>query len=571
MDAEPSPPWTGIARTVLLAVGVVAILTIGSLLALRAVIDGEWVRARVRGRLGPSYAVDLDAAQPGGWAQSLRLDRLRIHRTGTSEGAALRSPALGDRTLRDLTIDTTVLHDLHLWRFLTTGEVRFETIVLESPVLTLESAPEGAPGSPSSTERPSRPRRATTPNRLPRYPALPPGLRSLGADTVRIRSGRMRTKNPRDSLDSDPAWAGIDLIARSAGGEADSTYGGHRLLRGAAIDFHVDRYRRTLRRGLYALEIGGLNGSTRPGVLRADRVSVRRHVPPAVFRERIGERDPEYEVALHSVEVAGLAFGPLLREGAFVAGSVVVDSADVRILLDERIPKTPELPPVLPHQWAARTARAVRIDTLMVPDARVTYAVHPESGTPRGRLAFTEISAEARNLSTEHYDAVAPAGSPDPRPAVLQAEGLLAGMGRFRLDLEMPLPSDDLSFTLRAAVGPMDVPALNAMLIPVNGISIERGSLDTLWSEAVVRAGSARGTVSARYQDLNLSFVRDGSVADRVWGRFKSLLVNRVAVASSSGPEVRTGRIAHRYRPDTAFPKFVWRSVRSGILDLIER
>lgn len=156
-------------------------------------------------------------------------------------------------------------------------------------------------------------------------------------------------------------------------------------------------------------------------------------------------------------------------------------------------------------------------------------------------------------------------------PAIIDATTRVAGAGRLAITIRLPLRSPTLSFSYEGRLGPMDPRAFNDALVPLSGVRIESGHLDSLRFSAQVEDGEARGTLHGTYRSLDVEVV-DEDKGRSLGTRLRSFVLDKLMVKSSNTPDdppLRTGTIEHEYEEGDTFFKFLWHSLRSGLYSLV--
>lgn len=137
---------------------------------------------------------------------------------------------------------------------------------------------------------------------------------------------------------------------------------------------------------------------------------------------------------------------------------------------------------------------------------------------------------------------------------------------------QVPIRSRDFDLNFRGNIGRMDATVMNQMFLPVDGIRIESGAVDSIWFDVDVRDGSASGALVALYSELEVEKVDRDSEGGGLIAWLQSLFVD-ATLESRNPPEEeappRAGTVQHTRQPPDSFFKFLWESVRSGLLSVV--
>lgn len=125
---------------------------------------------------------------------------------------------------------------------------------------------------------------------------------------------------------------------------------------------------------------------------------------------------------------------------------------------------------------------------------------------------------------------------------------------------------------LEGGAGPAALEPVNAVLLPLEGLRIDAGRLDSLWFRVDLEETVATGGLVAVYRDLRIS-VRDPETGGGGLANWARSVVAGWRVRSDNLPgedgSLRSGRIAEPVAPDDGVLRIVWTAVRAGIRDLV--
>lgn len=206
-----------------------------------------------------------------------------------------------------------------------------------------------------------------------------------------------------------------------------------------------------------------------------------------------------------------------------------------------------------------------RIDSVRLVRGAVRYTERRAGQPGTGTLLFDRLAAAAKRV---------PFGSRpnSARDTVrVSVHGRIAEAAPIWLRASFPERSDVLSFETRGGVTSLELPALNSIVRPTEGIEITGGRLDSLRFSLVVHSGHAVGRVTPVYAGLGLSLQdprTGGSGLDEHLREFVLGLRLNARNHPGDGDDFRTGTIDYRSSPGQTFLAFVWRALFSGLRDV---
>jgi hypothetical protein len=271
-----------------------------------------------------------------------------------------------------------------------------------------------------------------------------------------------------------------------------------------------------------------------------------------------------YAMTASSLRVHGVRRWSLLR-GSIVADSVTVDGARIEIYLDRTAgPPPPVKPATLPHVSFQAIDRPVSIGVIRVTDTQITYSEKARDGGRPGTIQFTDLWATVYNV-TNDSTRMTPS-----TPCTIDLRTRIAGAGRLDATFGYDLLSSRLNMTYRGTVAGMRAEPLNDLLVNLEGIRITSGVVDSTWFDFQVRDDIATGKVQVLYHDLGFEAL-DKVTLDRGWmARFQTVMADKTKLNHSNPPDDRTPAkvvtIVRERSPETKLFKFLWESLREGIL-----
>lgn len=289
------------------------------------------------------------------------------------------------------------------------------------------------------------------------------------------------------------------------------------------------------------------------------------HVAPTSsdegYFQRLPARADRIRADLPMVRGRGVDLQTVLR-GGLVARVVDIDSADVDVLSDRRLPPAPRAgEPTMPTDLVRSFRGEVRIDTLRMA-GRIAYGEIPDrpAGRP-GRIVFEQFDGRVRDVSS----------APDAPPMVLDA-AMLVFDAPAEIRIEIPSRTSGYRMDMSGRVGELDLTRLNALTVPLQGIEVQGGRLAAMRFAVTVDGRSAGGTVWAAYRDLDVQMVDRETGEGGLFDDIKSFVTNTFVLrgenmpGSGDGEGTRPGAVrVYVERQDPFFTR-VWAPIRSGLM-----
>lgn len=547
-----------------MALGVIALLVVyGALsIVLHVVVDADYVATRVNDALRRSTAgahrVDIESVGWNVWNRSVRAEGVRLRPAAPSSSSEENAASRPARRYH-VTVEAVQLGGIHLGALLWERTLRLNALTVQRPRMTVEmdavAARDTAANASVHDSTAARSVHQAWAQRLP----------ELAVQRVRINDGAVSLQRA-PGRPSDTLW-GLSLQLEGAVIDSAAAQDSSRVLFSEAATVSIGGYRRVFNDSLYAFALGAAQASTRDSSLTVTSLRVAPTVPDRVFMERHGHRVDRYKSTARRVALRGVDYRQFVEQRAMRVEAAYVDSLIVDVYRDNHFPRDPApSSPPMPGETFQGLQRAVRIDTIRVTSRRIRYTERPEGVPQTGSIAFKDVAASIYNVTND------PGRMTRDTPAVVDATARVAGAGRLRTIIRVPLLEPGLNVSYEGQLGPMDAQAFNPTFVNLAGVRVENGHVDTLRFAADVRRGQATGTLHGIYRNLEVETLDQATGERGLKKRIETFILNRVALESSNtreGDEPRIGTIEHTHVEQHSFFKFLWLTLRSGLLSLM--
>ncbi len=536
--------------------GVVALvaLTIGAEIAAHAIVNSGFIQERLGSRLGPRFAVRVRSVGFSLVRGSLDLRGLDVRRADTASSPAGVGPRLRVAHLDMRGLDRMALllgHSLSMSRL----ELDDASLLVRAHALT-----------------------RSTRSRMPPQERLGRSLPRVEIGEVVLRRARLvLARDDGSALDSVSGLSGrfSDVRTGSSGRIQDG-----RVLFSRDVQLRVPTIHHETADGLYALDVDSLRLATGDSTLRVVRARWGPTVSQAEYARRLSRRRDYLDLSADSLAARHVDFASLVSsEHGIQAG--LVRAAKVRVLVwdDKSLPAGPDTAHHrLPDGWLRSVGPPLALDTVVMESGSITYQETPEGGDSFGSVSFGQVHGTVLHLLNGRAGALRRAAGADsaasPGPTVLDASARLLGKSPMRVTVSGDLTGHSLSLHLRGGLGAMSAAALDSATVPLAGIHITSGRIDTVAFDYRMGDSAATGTVRLLYDSLGVQRVRPGETSPGLLQRIATSVMDRRIRHSNPeepGGEPRVGRVGHLRGPHETFWAYLWRALRSGILDVIEK
>lgn len=513
------------------------------MLAARAVVHSHWMHARVEEKLrsvvstavGPSYSlrigkVDIDPI--GG-------DLAIMDVTLDADTGLLDSLRHGrERFLLGARAGRIAVNGLSYWRLLLEEEIRITTATVYAPVVRYIYASHRGARTPLATEAP--PAQDT------------PDVLSIGELIVTEASGRVVDLNERAP---DLSIGRLDARAHELHIRLPNLGEPLEWVVGEAqvdiLDIAAELP------PLYDLKIAHVGLIHPEGLASIDSLRYMPRVDRRTTHQHLHEMTTIYALDVRSIAMARVDLYRAFAEQQVEMGSLTVDGAFFDVFLDKSIPDALSHFMPLPVTALRNVPFGLRVDTLRLTNADMTYSERFEVENGYGDLRLTGIGATIMNVTNDTLLALVDSSLHGTVDAKLFDAGILHGA------YEAPLASTKDAFTLDVTVRDMPLSAANKMSENLIMLRADSGWIGSLKLHMSANNDSAMGSFALKYSDAWLRIVR----ADGGKRALLTQLANTAVHHDSKDrpPEERTMLLRIGRKKDRSLFNFIWSFTREGL------
>jgi hypothetical protein len=323
-------------------------------------------------------------------------------------------------------------------------------------------------------------------------------------------------------------------------------------------------------KGVNRIKIGSSNFSLLAGTFAARDFEF---VPDTTLvAQRIKDGKPvktKNSIIISSLHIDGIRVWPLLHR-KIIIDSITLDGAKfdistVRTPGPKPAPNPNAKPATLPQTSFQALGMPVRINMIRLTNSIMAYSETARDGARPGTIRFSDMDMKISNVTND--STLMTAGT----PCTIHASTLLNEAGRLDVTFGYDLLAPKLSMTCRGTVSRMKAEPLNELLENLNGIKITSGVVDSCQFDFKVDGDDvARGTVELLYHELDIQMEDKVTLDQDLMARLKTFINDKAKMHSSNPPDedkpVTVATVARPRTPQTPLIKFLWETLREGIL-----
>jgi hypothetical protein len=365
--------------------------------------------------------------------------------------------------------------------------------------------------------------------------------------------------NYRDDLASvGTQLKGIDLRVTDLNVTSDSTSFGDRF---GLIEFEVDSVIHKTENDYYVIEGNEVSFSSETGDFSITEFFIKPQLTPRELPAQVGHEIDHFNIRSGSIQLHALDVDELISNNHFKARNFTAQKLKVEISRDKNHPDKPKNEGPLINTQFSNLPFSVTLDSLSLSDGYIGYREWKEGQDTSGTVFFDAVEIKMANL--QNLD----------KEQTIHAEASTMFLNESKLSVEFEFSLDENgSQTITGTLDEIDLDVLNPVLIPLTLIRLDDGTIHSLEFNFDLNEIEAIGEFIAIYDDLSLNILNKDDHQQNTGNRIVSFLANNIQVRSSNGGEnPRTGEISYEREEGQSTVNYWWKSLRSGMKDLIQR
>lgn len=327
------------------------------------------------------------------------------------------------------------------------------------------------------------------------------------------------------------------------------------------LEFEIDTVIHNTESDYYVIEGNQVSFSRETGDFLISEFFVKPQLSPMELPAQVGHEIDHLDIRSGPVELHALDLDEWFLNGHLKARSITADRLEVEISRDKNHPDKPKnARPLLNTQFSGLPF-SVSIDSLAWRDGFISYREWSEGQDSSGTVFFDSVDAVITGIQNRK------------REETIKAEASTMFLNESKLMVQFEFSLDDVgSQKIDGTLEEIDLKTLNQVLVPLAQVQINDGHLHSIEFNFQLDQTAATGDIICIYEDFSLSFLQDESHEKSTGNRILSFLANNIQIRSSNeGEEPRSGEISFERELGQSDVNYWWKSLRSGIQDLIKR
>ncbi|MDO3626845.1 hypothetical protein [Mucilaginibacter sp. BT774] len=335
-----------------------------------------------------------------------------------------------------------------------------------------------------------------------------------------------------------------------------------RLLYCRDIVAELNNYSGRSKNGLYQYKIKSLRLSTKTSRLDIQGLDLKPVKPDVFFKN--SEKD-RFDVHLDTLRIDHFDYLGYHKYRVINASHMTLNSGSLNLFSNPKfILKITDRERTYPNFGLKEIRADLNIDTIDVKRINVSYTEYNHKSDQTGTIAFNNSSGRILNVTTNKQALV--------RNNICSVNLTSYFMNRGKLDAQFTfnLTDENLPFTYKGSIGPMDLTVLNPAIMPLGLIKVNNGRLTSFEFDIKADNSVSKGRVALLYNDLKVTVLKADTINDKLKHMTIASLFANVMVLKHDNPDTpgeapRSFNVNYERPRDYPFFKNIWHTLLTGI------
>ena len=303
------------------------------------------------------------------------------------------------------------------------------------------------------------------------------------------------------------------------------------------------------------LKINALHGSTEEDIVKFENVFMGQLRPNKTGSLLVIENK------IKSIKMQHVDFHYLLKQGGLSMKEMYVDGLNLSILQYSDV-NNGSSAGKMPNELIKTIPVYMRIDNLVVQNSYVIYKDKSSKVKNDGQITFEQTNLRVSNLTNDKRMMTAE------HPAELWLQTKIMGDGDLKLNIKMPLLSENFDYSYTGNLGPTNATCFNSML-QYGGMKLEDGKVEAQNFNVEVKDGKAVGAMLLIYHDLHASVIKKQSGKEEKLATGIADIVLKKKNKKHNKLSAKVAKVNYRQKKTDDFLSYTWASISDAIVKTV--
>lgn len=335
-----------------------------------------------------------------------------------------------------------------------------------------------------------------------------------------------------------------------------------RLLYCRDIVAELNNYSGKSASGLYKYKVKALRLSTKTSKLDILGLDVKPVKADVFFKQ--SEKD-RFDVHLDSLQISHFDYLRYHKYRVINASHMVLSGGSFNLYNNpNKKPQTTDKEKTYPNYGLKELRADLNIDTIDLKHVNVSYTEFNHKSDQPGTIIFNKSSGRIRNVTTNKEALV------KNNICTVDLTSYFMDKGKLDVQFTFNLTDENLPYSYKGSLGPMDLPILNPAIMPLGLIKVNTGKLDRFEFDIKADNSVSKGRIALLYNNLKVTVLKADTVNDKfkhltIASLFANIMVLKHDNPDNPGQMPRSFYVNYQRPKDYPFFKNIWHTLLTGI------
>lgn len=314
--------------------------------------------------------------------------------------------------------------------------------------------------------------------------------------------------------------------------------------------------------GLYMYKVKSLRLSTKTSRLDIRGLDMKPVKADVFFKE--SEKD-RFDVHLDSLQINHFDYQGYHKYRIINASRMILNNGSFNLFSNPKfILKNTDRERTYPNFGLKELRADLNIDTIDANRINVSYTEYNQKSDQTGTIVFNNSSGHILNVTT-NKQALAKNNI-----CTVNLSSYFMNRGKLDVLFTFNLTDENLPFSYKGSVGPMDLTVLNPAIMPLGLIKVNNGKLTRLEFDINADNSVSKGRIALLYNDLKVTVLKADTANDKlkhmtIASLFANVMVLKHNNPDNTGEPPRSFYVEYTRPRDCPFFKNIWHTLLTGI------
>lgn len=314
--------------------------------------------------------------------------------------------------------------------------------------------------------------------------------------------------------------------------------------------------------GLYTYKIKSLRLSTSTSKLLIEGLDLQPIKVKPFFEKSDADR---FDVHLDSLQINHFDYLSYHKYRLINASHMILTTGSLNLFSNPKfIQQTTDRVRTYPNFSLKELRADLNIDTIDVKHINVAYTEFNQKSDKTGTITFNNSTGRFLNVTTNK------AALEKNNICTVSLSSYFMNRGKMDVLFNFNLTADNVPFSYKGSMGPMDLTILNPAIMPLGLIKINTGKLTRFYFDVNADNTIAKGKIGLQYTDLKVTVLKADTANDKlkhmtIASLYANLLVLKHNNPDDPGGIPRSFNVVYERPKDFPFFKSIWHTLLAGI------